>query len=118
MTKAHVLVATGFNREAAIVAGPGVVAVAGGGDAARLEERLEAHAPQAHGIVSFRLTGALADGLAIGQWIVATRLAGAVEMETDARWRAIALSRLPDARAGIFYAANFITKSGEIGGEN
>lgn len=104
MTPPHVLVATGFNREAAIAAGPGVVAVAGGGVPARLEERLEAHAAGARGILSFGLTGALADGLAVGQWIVATRLAGAVEMETDARWREALLSRLPEARAGIFYA--------------
>lgn len=101
---AHVLVATGFNREAAIVAQPGVVTVAGGGVAANLAAALEARAAGAIAIVSFGLTGALADGPAIGDWIVAERLTGAVDLETDARWRDAALARLPGARRGICYA--------------
>ena len=100
----HVLVATGFNREAKIVAQPGVVVVPGGGVEAELERKLEAQAEGAIGIVSFGLAGALRDGLEIGDWIVATRLAGAIEAEIDPVWRDAALARLPGARAGIAYA--------------
>jgi len=100
----HLLVATGFNREARIVAAPGIVAVPGGGVAAELERGLEAQAPDAIGIVSFGLAGALRDGLAIGDWVVATALAGAETMETDAAWAEAALARLPGARPGIAFA--------------
>ena len=103
-TSSFALGVTGFNREAALVAGPGLTTIAGGGDAAALAERLEAAVEGAIGIVSFGLTGALADGLAIGDWIVADRLAGATELETDPRWRDAALARLPGARAGGFFA--------------
>jgi len=100
----HLLVATGFHREARIVAQPGVVVVAGGGVEAELEERLEAQAKGAIGMASFGLAGALRDGLDIGDWVVATRLAGAVEAATDPAWRDAALARLPGARPGIAYA--------------
>jgi hypothetical protein len=101
---AHLLVATGFNREARIVAQPGVVAVAGGGAEAELEAKLGAQVSGAIGIASFGLAGALRDGLAIGDWVVATSLVGAVEAETDPAWRDAALARLPGARPGIAYA--------------
>ena len=104
MTTPFALGVTGFNRERALVAGPGLVTIAGGGDEATLGSRIEAAAEGAIGIVSFGLTGALADGLAIGDWVVADRLAGAIEIETDPRWRDAALARLPDARAGAFFA--------------
>jgi len=100
----HLLVATGFNREARIVAQSGVVVVAGGGVEAELEAKLEAQAEGAIGIVSFGLAGALLEGLDIGDWVVATRLVGAVEVETDPAWRDAALARLPGARPGIAYA--------------
>ena len=52
---------------------PGVVAVAGGGDPVRAAARIEAAAAGA-GIPSFGMTGALVDGLAVGDWVVAERL--------------------------------------------
>jgi adenosylhomocysteine nucleosidase len=100
----HVLVATGFNREAKIVAQPGVVVVPGGGVEADLEAKLEAQAKEAIGIVSFGLTGALRDGLDIGDWVVATRLTGAIDLATDPAWRDSALARLSGSRAGIAFA--------------
>ena len=101
----HVILATGFNREIACVRGlAGVVPVAGGGDPVALRHRIEQAAAGAAGIVSFGMTGALADGLAIGDWVVADRLHGAVELECDPAWAAALLARLPGARAGGFYA--------------
>ena len=66
-----IIVATGFTREVRTVAGPGIVALAGGGVASRLEQALhQAAANGAAGIVSYGLTGGLADGLKIGDWVV------------------------------------------------
>ena len=101
----HVVVATGFNREVACVRGlAGVVAVAGGGDPVALRTRIEAAAAGAGGIVSFGMTGALVDGLAIGDWVVADRLWGAVEAACDPGWAAALAVRLPGTRVGGFYA--------------
>ncbi|WP_174287182.1 hopanoid-associated phosphorylase [Sphingomonas bacterium] len=101
----HVVVATGFNREVACVSRlAGVVPVAGGGDPVGLRTRLEHAAAGAAGIVSFGMTGALVDGLAIGDWIVADRLWGAIELECDPAWAAALANALPGARIGGFYA--------------
>jgi adenosylhomocysteine nucleosidase len=101
---AHLLVATGFNREARIVAQPGVVVIAGGGVQADLEAKLEAQAQEAIGIVSFGLAGALRDGLDIGDWVIASRLTGALQLETESDWRDAALARLPGSKAGVAFA--------------
>lgn len=102
----HVIVATGFNREVACLRGiAGVVPIAGGGDPARLRHRIEAAlAAGAGGIASFGMAGALADGLAIGDWIVADRLTGAIELDCDPAWTAALAATLPGARIGGFYA--------------
>jgi len=101
----HVVVATGFNREVACVSGmAGIVAVAGGGDPVLLRKRIETAAAGASGIVSFGMTGALVDGLDIGDWVVATRLAGAIDHECDPAWVAALASSLPRARMGGFFA--------------
>jgi adenosylhomocysteine nucleosidase len=99
----HVVVVTGFNREVATIARPGVVAIAGGGAPERLRAALEQAARGACGILSYGLTGALADGLEIGDWIVADGLSGAIELETDPAWRD-ALAAALGARVGGFFA--------------
>lgn len=100
-----VIVATGFTREARTIIDTGVVAITGGGVAASLEKALTAAvASGASGIISYGLTGGLADGLRIGDWIIADRLAGAIEVETDPAWRRSLEKRLPKARVGAFFA--------------
>jgi adenosylhomocysteine nucleosidase len=100
-----ILVATGFTREVRTVAGPGIVALAGGGRAERLEEILDAAAQAgAAGILSFGLTGGLADGLRIGDWVVGDRLTGAVERACDPEWRNAIAAALPGAVIGAFFA--------------
>jgi uridine phosphorylase len=100
----HVVVATGFTREVQTIRQPGVVVVAGGGDAVGLRRKLERAAAGAAGILSYGMTGALADGLAIGDWVIGERLSGAIEVECDPVWRAALLAKLPNARAGGFFA--------------
>ena len=105
MGLAPVIVGTGFTREVRTVAGPGIVAIAGGGIAAKLEQRLEAAARAgAAGIVSFGLTGGLADGLRIGDWVVGSRLRGAIDHACHPGWRDAIAARLPGARIGTFFA--------------
>ncbi|MGY2735219.1 phosphorylase family protein [Sphingomonas sp. UYP23] len=64
------LVACGLHREAAIVARPGVVVVAGGGDSARLERELEAAVAGATAILSCGVAGALDPALRAGDVVV------------------------------------------------
>ncbi len=99
-----VLVATGFNREVQTLPKEGIVAVAGGGDAAALERNLSAVAPTVSGIVSYGLTGALHDDLKIGDWIVGSRICGGTDLECDRGWVEALASRLPRARIGGFFA--------------
>uniref|UniRef100_UPI0035CAC51D phosphorylase family protein n=1 Tax=uncultured Sphingomonas sp. TaxID=158754 RepID=UPI0035CAC51D len=64
------LVACGLRREAAIIARAGVVVVAGGGDAARLERALEAAVAGATVMLSCGVAGALDPALRAGDVIV------------------------------------------------
>ncbi|MGI4877543.1 MAG: phosphorylase [Janthinobacterium lividum] len=70
-----ILVATGLLREAKLIARDGVVVIAGGGDAARLERDLSALAGQAAAILSIGLAGALVGGLAPGDWVIEGKVA-------------------------------------------
>jgi adenosylhomocysteine nucleosidase len=100
----HVVVATGFNREVATLRQSGIVVVAGGGDPVGLRVKIEAAAAGASGILSYGMSGALADGLAIGDWVVGNRLSGAIDLACDADWAAELQARLPGARLGGFFA--------------
>lgn len=100
-----IIVATGFTREVRTVERPGIIAIAGGGVAERLEQTLhEAAGAGAAGIVSYGLTGALADGLKIGDWVVGTRLTGAIDHDCHAGWCDALANRLPGAHKGAFFA--------------
>jgi hopanoid-associated phosphorylase len=100
----RILAATGLKREAQILAGPGVLAIPGGGRSAALEAALLAAAADgASGVISIGLAGALAAGLSPGDWVVADAvLAGDVRLATDAGWRARLIAALPGAREGAF----------------
>ena len=100
----HVVVATGFNREVATLRQSGIVVVAGGGDPVGLRARIEQAAAGAAGIVSYGMSGALADGLKIGDWVVGDRLSGAIDLECDPDWAAALHARLPGARLGGYFA--------------
>jgi hopanoid-associated phosphorylase len=100
-----IIVVTGFTREVRTVEGPGIVAIAGGGAPAQLERALDAAAAAgARGIVSYGLTGGLAEGLRIGDWIVGDRLTGAIDHDCHSDWRDAIAASLPGARVGTFFA--------------
>jgi adenosylhomocysteine nucleosidase len=109
------LAATGLRREARILAGPGLVAIPGGGRSETLEARLSAAAADARAIISIGLAGALADGLAPGDWVVAEAvIADGAAFPTDAAWREALLGRLPHARLGDFLGSEaMLAEAGE-----
>jgi hopanoid-associated phosphorylase len=101
-----ILAATGLKREARILAAPGVLAIPGGGRSAALEAALLAAAEGATGIISIGLAGALAAGLAPGDWVVAEAvIAEGERLPTAPFWRETLLGVLPGARAGAFLGA-------------
>jgi hopanoid-associated phosphorylase len=95
-----ILVATGLLREAQILAGPGVVVIAGAGRAEALEAALTATAPEAEGLISLGIGGALASDLQPGDWVVATRIAGAEDFATDDAWSSALAAQLPGSASG------------------
>ena len=80
-----------------MLAGAGIVAIAGGGDRARLEAEIEAACAGATGIISIGLGGALDEGLKPGDWVIGSQVG---TIETDRDWTNRLLSKLPGARLG------------------
>ena len=104
-----ILAVTGLQRERRLLAGPGVEAVAGGGDQARLATVLDRLAPGMDGIISIGIAGALAPGLRPGEWVVATAVhAGSAAMPTDRNWTDRLVSRLPRAERGLLLGSDDI----------
>lgn len=96
-----ILAATGLQRERRIVAGPGIEAVAGGGNHQRLETLLDARAAAARGIISIGIAGGLAPGLHAGDWVLADSvLVDGQSIATDLRWTEHLANRLPEATRG------------------
>jgi hopanoid-associated phosphorylase len=96
------LVATGLRREARRIASAGVVAIAGGGDAARLEAQIEALAGSAVAILSSGLAGALSPLLVAGDIVIGTGLVDQPPIASRlADWL---VRKLPDARVGLIAA--------------
>jgi hopanoid-associated phosphorylase len=104
-----ILAAVGLQRERRIVAGPGVEAIAGGGDQKQLEDLLTARAAKAHGIISIGIAGGLAPALRAGNWVLAdTIVTDGQPVPTDAVWTERLTARLPDAAKGLFLGVDAI----------
>ncbi len=124
-----VLAVTGLNREAAIVAGPGVVTLASGGDVASLRQRIEAAllAPSTtfggpppprslssgsakprpggregdiEAIISIGIAGALDPTLKVGDAVIATCVSHQGGRAADHDWADRLAAALPEARRG------------------
>src|SRR5260370_12203867 len=97
-----ILAVTGLERERRMLAGPGVEAVAGGGDHVRLEAVLDQLAGGMAGIISIGIAGGLAPGLRPGRWVVANAVRDAGEaVPTDSNWTDWLAGRLPRAARGL-----------------
>jgi hopanoid-associated phosphorylase len=97
----YVVAATGLAAEARIAErSPRTQAVAGGGDAARLERLLElAIAEGCRGIVSFGMAGALGRELRPGACLIGREVVHeSGRYRTDEAWRARLQAKLPGAR--------------------
>lgn len=99
-----VIVVTGLRLEAVFLRDAGTMVIAGGGAPARLASDLARAAPHADGIISFGMAGALDPGLRVGDWVVADRIAGAIDATCDAEWVRALTTRLPDVHIGTCYA--------------
>lgn len=98
----RLLAVTGLAAEARIARGPGVLALAGGGDAATLAARLgdEARAG-ALAIISFGIAGGLRFDLAPGTCIVGDAVVSEGErVLADSAWTEALVQRLPEALRG------------------
>ena len=93
-----ILIACGLQREARIIARPGVTVIAGGGDAVRLEAALEAAvAAGVNAVLSSGLAGALDPALKAGDVVVGDLLPGEGRAAGLQTWLA---EQLPQAVSG------------------
>ena len=69
-----ILAVTGLTKEAEIVGVADVVAVAGGGDAVSLAEKLNALHGDIRGVISIGLAGALSPHLKVGDVVIADQI--------------------------------------------
>ena len=93
-----ILAVTGLTREAQIIGGPGVVAVAGGGDAKGLAEKLDALHGDIIGVISIGLGGALSPLLKVGDVIIADKIVGPLESHNcDSLWMSTLVARISGA---------------------
>ncbi len=100
-----IIAAVGLERERRIAEGPGVEAIAGGGDKARLAAMLEARVAKASGIISIGIAGGLAPGVRAGGWVLADGVGG---VPTDAEWTNRLAVRMPEAARGLLLGADAI----------
>jgi hopanoid-associated phosphorylase len=113
-----VLAVTGMTKEAEIVGVADVVAVAGGGDAVSLADKLNALHGDIRGVISIGLAGALSPHLKVGDVVIADQiLTGMESWDCQETWRVRLTSRLPHAHQGQFFGSDVIiekpeTKSG------
>ena len=121
-----ILVACGLTREAAIIARPGFVVVAGGGDLARLERELEAAVGGVSAVLSCGVAGALDPALRAGDVVAGdlhppfvssevekpgTTAGFSTSLETNGRLVAWLASALPNAHPGTIVGADQIIAS-------
>ena len=119
-----ILAVTGLKREAEIAGGPGVVAVAGGGEAGSLAAKLDALHGDIEGVISFGLAGGLSPLLKAGDVVVGesvqivhahlgARSKSPEAIQCDERWRIALTAKLNGAFQGPIAASDTILEDAE-----
>jgi adenosylhomocysteine nucleosidase len=102
-----ILAAVGMLKEARLIQGAEVRAVAGGGRPDLLEQRLAAALDGADAVISIGIGGALDPSLNVGDIVVGSEvLRPRGRWQTDPDWARRLLARLPTARPGAVYGSN------------
>jgi len=109
-----ILAVTGLAKEAEMVGVADVVAVAGGGDAVSLADKLNALHGDIRGVISIGLAGALSPHLKVGDVVIADQIiTGTEKWDCQETWRVRLLSRLPQAYQGQFFGSDMIIENPE-----
>jgi len=107
-----ILAVTGLKREAEIVGGKGVVAMAGGGDAASLQGKLDALHGDITGVISVGLAGALSPLLKVGEVVIADQvIQGRETWRCSDPWRIALVAKLAKAHQGPVAASDTILEN-------
>jgi len=109
-----VLAVTGLSKEAKIVGVADVVAVAGGGDAKSLAEKLNALHGDIRGVISIGLAGALSPLLKVGDVVIADQIiTGSESWDCHGGWQVRLMSRLAHAHQGQLFGSDVIIEKAE-----
>ena len=109
-----ILAVCGLKREAQIVGIPGVVAVAGGGDAAGLAKKLDALHGDITGVISIGLGGGLSPHLHVGEVVIGESvIAGAESFRCNSLWRVALAAKIRNAHQGPIAASDVILENAE-----
>jgi adenosylhomocysteine nucleosidase len=100
----RVVAVTGTKREAAVLRGSGVEAIAIGGSSPALEGFMASEGASLAALISFGMAGALSPELRIGDWVIGEGVCGAVDADCEPKWREELARAMPNARLGICYA--------------
>jgi len=100
----RVLAVTGTRREANVLRGLGVEAIAIGGSQAALDSALAEPGASLAAIISFGMGGALSPDMELGDWVIGTGVCGAANALCDVEWTKTLARQLPLARKGPCYA--------------
>ena len=107
-----ILAVCGLTKEAEIAGTDGVVAVAGGGDAAGLKKKLDALHGDITGVISIGLGGALSPLLKVGDVVIGERIVTeAGSFICDNTWRVLLAARLKGAQQGALYGSDVVLAS-------
>ena len=109
----RIVVATGTQREAAVLRDSGWTVIAGGGDASDLRDRLREASADAELILSFGMAGALDHRLQIGDWVVGDAIVGGADAPCDPYWRDRLAAVLRATVGSVFADGRMIVDAGE-----
>lgn len=113
-----ILAVTGLAKEAKIVGVSDVIAVAGGGDATSLANKLNAMHGDIGGVISIGLAGALSPHLRVADVVIADEiLTGSERWKCHEQWRLRLTSLLPCAHQGHLFGSDGIIEKPEAKAE-